>query len=355
MISQALLIFVFINSIAAAVLCSAANKNSARKLIYLYLIFILVFVATFRDGSIMPDYSTYVGLYQRAIDGSLDVYIDWSYVLISISFFWIGERGYMAVFFVYALISVLVKLYAISRLTTLYFFSLVLYISNYFILHEMIQIRTGVASAFILLSFHFLIKKSLLKFFSSILFATFFHATSFIFLFSYFLKPTRLNKFSYAMLIPFAYILYLTSTDPITISLNAIFGGSYVGLKEAYFDNDLNALVEINVFSLFIIIKILFLIGFITFAYGMFKRNPSALLMIKIYALGVFSYISLAGYPIIAVRLGYVLMLTEIILIPQLLFLILQKNIAMFLVFLYSGAYLTANIYFTQYFNYNPG
>ena len=54
-------------------------------------------------------------------------------------------------FLLFAILGVSFKLIAIKQLTELWFLSLILYLSNFFILHEMTQIRAGVASAFLLL------------------------------------------------------------------------------------------------------------------------------------------------------------------------------------------------------------
>ena len=55
-------------------------------------------------------------------------------------------------FLFYAIIGITLKFYAIQRLSTFLFLPLVIYFGNFFILHDYIQIRVSVASAFLLLS-----------------------------------------------------------------------------------------------------------------------------------------------------------------------------------------------------------
>lgn len=134
-----------------ALLSNGLSSKSSNSL-YIILVICLVCVAGFRSGSTLPDYATYAGYYSNVVAGQLSYFIEISFVLLAKLSNIILADNSIVLFVIYAIIGVSLKTYAIKKLTPLFFLSLLIYISNYFILHEMIQIRAGVATAFILLS-----------------------------------------------------------------------------------------------------------------------------------------------------------------------------------------------------------
>ena len=148
------------------------------KALFVFCGICLIIIAGFRDGSEMPDYATYQGLYDQGISYNFMYLIELSFIYIVKLSHLIASGNAVVLFVIYAILGVSLKLYAITKISTLYFFSLVIYISNYFILQEMIQIRAGVATAFILISLVFVYNRNLKLFLASIGLAIFFHYSS---------------------------------------------------------------------------------------------------------------------------------------------------------------------------------
>ena len=318
---------------------------------FLFFGITLVLIAGFRNGDKMPDYLTYVGLYHQIISGNFTYFIEFTYIYLSIFSNFVVKEEPIFLFLIYAIIGVTLKLYSIRKLTELWFFSLVIYICNYFILHEMIQIRAGVASGFILLSILPLKERKFKFFLLLITLATLFHYSSIFFLLLWFLtsKPYKLSY--YFLFIVVAFIIHFARIDPISLMMNFI-PEEYFSVKIGYIDKDRANDLAINVFGIFAITRILIFFYFLFYEKTIKKHNHYFTIILKYYFLGVFSYISLAYYPEIAVRIAYTLMSSEIIIIPALVYTIKSKFTSSFLIVIYAFLAFFFNVFLTTYFNW---
>ena len=70
------------------------------------------------------------------------------------------------------------------------------------------------------------------------------------------------------------------------------------------------------------------------------------------YALGTFTYIALAVYPHIAVRIGYTLLASELIIIPALIYTIRGYFLPRLLVILYALLAFSLNVFYTSFFRW---
>jgi hypothetical protein len=312
---------------------------------------LLILVAGFRTGDKMPDYQTYIGLYNQIIGGSFSYFIEISFVYLVhfANFVWKDQAG-LLIFF-YAFLGISIKLFSLNKLSRLYFLSIVIYISNYFILHEMIQIRAGIASGIILVSIQPLFERNKKHFFILICLATFFHYSSCFFLLLWFLKPKSFNKALYLCLIPFAYIIHFTKIDPITLILKFL-PLDILTVKTDYIDKDRAEVLAISVFSFFVLSRLIIVSYFSFFQRQIQNYNQYFTLLLKLYILGIFIYIAFADYPEIAVRICYTLMATEIIIIPTLIYTIKGQLFPRLIVIAYAFLLFFANVYFTSYFNW---
>lgn len=323
---------------------------SKSKLWFLLLAACLILVAGLRNGESMPDYASYSGYYSYLIEGQFTYFIEISFILIAKTSNFIIANNPILMFCIYAILGVSIKFYAIQKLTPLFFYSLVIYVSNYFIIHEMIQIRTGVASAFILLSIVPLQKRKLKNFLFLIGFATFFHYSSFIFVTLWLLRTGKFNVPIYFCLIPIAYLTHIFIDLGVVLNFIASllpFDGlaeKLIGYSFARED------LTINVFGIYPLSRVIIFIFFLYFIKDIQRYNKYLCILLKMYAFGIFSYIALAIFPIIAVRIGYTLMMTEIILIPYLIYIIKGFYIPRLIIIFYAFMVFIFNVFFTTYF-----
>ena len=152
--------------------------NSARTGAFLVVGLVLALLAGFRPDDVDHDYMNYVGMYYEsfAIDTEITFIVIASIVEMLFD-------NVVFVFVIYAFIGVFLHLYAIKRLTSLWFLSLLVYLSSFYLLHGMNQIRVGVSAGFFLLALHHLQERDKRRYVMCAILATLFHYTSVILFF----------------------------------------------------------------------------------------------------------------------------------------------------------------------------
>jgi hypothetical protein len=346
-------IVTFISLIIASLF--AIISDFIAKKINLYILIFLgvlsIFIAGFRIGENMPDYLTYTGYYEQIVSDNFSYFIEISFIyIVKLSNFIFSDKT-KVLFLIYAIIGVSLKFYLIKKISTFWIYSVVIYLSNYFIIHEMIQIRAGVAAGFILLSLIHLYYRRFLIFLILILCATFFHYSSFIFLFLWLLQPNHLNKRSYLLFILAAYFIHFIHSDPLTLVFRLL-PTELIAFKGVYIDKDRAEEFAINVFGIFILTRIIVLLYFLYFSEQIIRHNIFIYIILKLYATGIIIYILLADYPEISVRLSYTLMSTEIFLIPTVIYTIKEKYVSRVIIISYAFLSFILNVYITSYFKW---
>ena len=119
--------------------------------LFILMGFVLIFVAGFREIGIDPDSPNYATLYQHPDSPSLISHMEYSFILIAILLNKISDSPH-AIFFVYAIMGVTLKMLAFKKYSDQYILSLAIYLCYFYELHELTQIRAGVASGFFLIS-----------------------------------------------------------------------------------------------------------------------------------------------------------------------------------------------------------
>ena len=114
----------------------------------------MVMIAGFREAGVTPDSDAYEEMYYSGGKSITDKLTEPSFIIIRdvlLSY----HLGINALFLVYALISVPLRLTAIWKLSSLPLLTLSLYISHYYLLHDVVQIRCAVASALFVLALYY--------------------------------------------------------------------------------------------------------------------------------------------------------------------------------------------------------
>ncbi|HDS8123413.1 TPA: EpsG family protein, partial [Enterobacter hormaechei subsp. steigerwaltii] len=97
----------------------------------------------------------------------------------------------------YAFISISIKIITFKKLSSSPILTVILYVSTYFILHDMNQIRIGLACAIILWSLKDVIERNKSAFLIKIIIAILFHYSAIIALVIYLFDTKKINKFIY--------------------------------------------------------------------------------------------------------------------------------------------------------------
>lgn len=293
-----------------------------RKVLFLGVVCILFVFAGFRPIGSDYDSLAYVDIFENV---SIDnVFIEPTFRLIAGGIKALGGDSIRVLLLVYALVGVSCKLFAIKKLTPLWFASAFFYFCFYFLVHEFTQIRAGVSAGIFLLSLPSLWSRNLKKYLLYCLTAFLFHYSALIMLPLWFL-PLVMNKRWFLLgIIPLAYLLYflnirillLIPIEPIRIKLE-----SYQALQEA--GNTMFA--NVNVFKPFIIAKVALYFLFYKYRHYLTQQNTYFPLFLVLFGLSISTYILFFFLPALATRASEFIGVVEIIIVPFVIYLCKPK------------------------------
>lgn len=328
------------------------NKSTWHALLTLVLITYLIMLAAFRDGEHMPDYSVYVQKYLMEAYGERSD-LEPSFMIISRLSSLVSADSPYVMFLIYAVMGVLIKVSAIKKISSFFFLSLTVYISNFYILMEMIQIRIGVASAFVLLAMPFLYKRKFVPFFTLITIATFFHFSSLYAFVLWLVNPREFCKKRYILIIVAAYLFYIVSEVILGIIFSNLSFFPFLSRFAAYIDASEDGDLAINPLGIYAITRLIVVAYFVCCSKRIMLCDPYFVLILKIYILGLASYIGFALFPSVSYRLGQLFMLTEIFLIPMVAFSAKRISVGKLYVICWSLLSFIMNVLFTSFFKYD--
>lgn len=243
-------------------------------------------------------------------------------------------------FLIYAILGVTIKIIAINRLSSLPLLSVYLYICLYFVLHEMTQIRVGVATAIFLLAIPNLINKDFKIYVLKMVLAISFHYSAILMLPLYFISSKKINKIFYFFLPIIGLILGLIPQFMLSIFnfFEFIFPSpiaekvtQYLLVKEQELSEELS----------FLSFSILNLILFYYFALLNINKIKTELniLLIKILGLQIFAYYTFIIIPTFATRISEFYGICLLILIPNLCFLFIEKKLSILFILIWGAVY----------------
>lgn len=275
---------------------------------------LLVFTAALREIGVDRDSVLYEEMFYN-YDVSM---VEPSFQLLSQFIQKYLESDITYLFFLYAIFGVFTKLFAIKDLTKLWFLSLVIYLSNFYIIQELTTIRAGVASGFLMLCLKPIYDRDWKRFLLFAGIAIFFHYSALVILPLWFLGNNP-RKHWLLVSIPIGYLIYFSGIN--LVGVLPIPGiqeklEMYKRLQELG-DEKANA---INVFNLVFLARIV-IFYFLLWKYDLIASNNKYFpLLMKIYCLGLVVFLIFSTLPVVAFRVNELYSITEIILIPLLFY-----------------------------------
>jgi|GEM_PF-737862 len=275
------------------------NFSKKRGIIVVLIIVVLsVFAGT--RLSIDRDYPMYYNLIRFLNNTSFKDYINKEisteitmYLIPKFYYFILNtkEQAIYATFLTYAFLGVSTKIIAIEKYSNYFFLSIILYVSNLFLMMEMTTIRAGVAAGIFLLSLKDLKESNDKGFFVKFIFCFLFHSSSVLFLIpwlvlkfktqiKYFYIAIAMSFFSAILKINMIKVLFLDRIFPrvevylkmmewqknegtnifsfrslIALSMLVIFAVNYKKLKEKYAYFDMLFKIHIISISIFFLLS----------------------------------------------------------------------------------------------------
>lgn len=275
-----------------------------------------------------------------------------SYLWIS-KFFMLIAQDVRPVLVLYAILGVTLKLYAIRKYTPLFFLPLVIYFGNFYYLHELTQIRAGIASAIFLLAIPYLAEKRKFIAFAIIMLACLFHYSSLSLLPLLLLNNNplrRKTKFVIAMIVPLCFVFYILGLDMLT-TVNIPYVTDKVETYKAL--TEYGPMEKNSILNPFALIKIAVLLYFLYFSDTIAKYVPYIHLLIKILACSLFVYFAFSSITIISTRISELYGIIEIVTYPCIIFTIRPRFVGKILVCLIAIIEMFFNTIMWDFFDFN--
>lgn len=316
--------------------------GSYKKPVYVALGVILMLVAGFREVGIDPDSVNYEYTFLKSDSASSNMTdsIEISYLWIS-SFINFFTNDVHFLFLFYAFLGITFKFIAFRRLSELWFTPVVVYISYYFIAHEMMQIRTAVLSGLFLLALCYQAEGRRWVAFFLILIGSFFHYSGFMLLPLLFLSSDYMSlkkRLLWVALIPASYVVFFLGIS-IIMSLDIPLVGAKLASYQSV-ENAGNGVGYVNVFRPLHLFSIALLSYLMVFYDTIVKQSKYFTLLLKVFILGLCAYEILGFLPVLAQRANMLLLIVTISLYTYISYTFLPKWAAILIVVFVSFVYL---------------
>ena len=267
-------------------------------------------MAVFRPVE-MPDYQNYYDAFR--FGGLQRAEIGYKVVMGAIKD---ATNSFSVLLLVMASLSIGLKLYAIGCFSNNVLLSVIIYLSNIYILHDLIQMRAAVASGLLLFATYFIYTRNVGKFLLIVTLGSLFHQSMLATLPLWLLRCNHIYRYVWLSLIPIAYCMTLSgltignfvSHIPIPIVQN-----SYQQYNLAMAIGNYS---EINIFNLLLILRIVLCMTLIFMIHRIYKYNRLAIIWVKVYTIAIVSAVILSDFPVLAVRLSELFFVIEILLFP---------------------------------------
>lgn len=306
-----------------------------------YIVLLLSLIVALRPEK-MPDYQNYIGLFEYEFDNKELGYL----ILVKISKKIFGTP--LALFFIGAVLSTGLKVSVINRYSNLVWLSIAVYLSNLFILHDMIQLRCAIASGFILWAIFYRFNDRPKYAIACIFAATMFHYSSVIAFVVFILKPTRKNTIIYSIALIISYILAIFN-----VGFGYLWGlitfGEYANLWEVYsLKLSEDELSDINIYNAIFIFRYILCFIFLSNANKLTGYCVYALPLVKIYCVSVIIFLLLTDIPVLAFRLSELLQIVEIILLPMLCYMFKSHRLGVLFVLCICLSFFLMNVFYSK-------
>lgn len=325
--------------------------NISKKVLLPVIAVILILIAGLRHPGVDSDSETYIDVFNKFgspltyfKDYSVNSFFEPAYYLIpSIVAIHFG-LNYLWVFLIFAILGISLKFIAIFKLTDFAFLSVLVYYSHFFILHDMTQMRSGVASAILLLCIPEIQRRNFLRFLFLIAVGFLFHYSIIIFLPIYFLDAKQINKKLYLPLLFVPYILHFFKFN--IISILQIFKLGILSDKIQLYNDllELDIFGGINIFNVLFLVQLISCTVFIIKSDLLLKNNKYSLLLLKIYCIAAASFVLFSNIPVIAFRISELLGIVQIILMPFFLYIVKPKYVALAMVIIFALVYISNDL-----------
>lgn len=262
----------------------------------------MIAVAAFKDITVVADAEEYERMFYN--NDNILIEISTEPTFIYISRFVLALGGSIAgVFFIYAAISIPLKIMVIQKMTPWIFSALVIYVARYYTLQDLVQIRAGAACAMLMAAVYYRVNKRPILCALFFIIALTFHYSSFAVLPILLIGNRKANKavrYIMASIIPIGFAMAFLGKDVFSLVPSSI----VTGKVELYSTNALlyDAIVPYK--SGVTIIKCIIFSFFLYYYEYLSERVKYFPLMMYFEAASICAILMLTTIPVLCIRLS---------------------------------------------------
>jgi len=323
-----------------------------KKLCLLFCFLLLFFFSGFRDVDVSKDGTNYVTGFEM-VGTPFEYFIhydDWFffepfyYLFPSILKLVLPHLYILLVFLLYAIIGVHLNLKGIFKLSYFPIVSLVVYFPQNYLLHEMTQIRVGVACGFLLLCSYYHYHQKYFSFLISVLVSLLFHYVSLLILTVLILKTKKFSRKNALIILVASLIISVFRSDFIIaalLHLNFVFIVKLSNTLQAM-DEEMNS---IHIFNVAFLLNLAALFWLIYKAHIIQEKNKYGYLAIKVHLLSIVSYLLFTSMSMVAFRLYEFFGIINVITVPFVIYTFKNKIIGYSIIFIYALLIMAINLH----------
>lgn len=284
-------------------------KNST---LLVFVILLLGFLTGLRGPDVGKDYESYKIIFDDIYElngistGTFLPVLEPGFSLIVIVFRLLFHFNYvLPIMLFFGLVSVLLKVISINRLSANPYLVILFYFSHYFLLHEMTQIRIGLASAIFFIALIYYLKENKRACLLMIMLAILFHYSAIMYLVIFLFDSRRFNKATYTGILVVSLVLGYLKLPLLNFFGNFI-PGNLPGRLDIYATVVENGVADtINVFNVLNLLNIAICVYFIIFIpKQQLLSNKPLLFFLKCNIISIFFLSFLSGVPSLAFRVS---------------------------------------------------
>lgn len=314
--------------------------------IFLLICCALLLVITFRNGEELNDYDEYVKMYDNYQEKFVRLYSEPTFFLLA-TLLNKMSLSVLSIFAVYGFLGLWTKVSLIKKISPYYYLSLAAYLSYEFINQEMIAIRAGVAIGFLLYSIYFIHQKRRGMYFLCIICATLFHYSAIVFLpFILFSKMCKSNIWRMFFLACSLLLFFMDFSK-----LAKLIPIHFIRSKVVYYLKKPNTSVVKTLLRPTILYRYMILFFFMYYEKYLHKKNEYISLEIDYLLYGLFLNNVFGSNEVMSYRMSMLGFSVEYLLLPNMVYVIKEKNLAKLLVIFLSAFNLLFSIYVSHIFH----
>jgi hypothetical protein len=337
-------ILLFIFCLLLTYIVSNIGQRKYDVYIVIGIAIVLVIISAFRGENVDRDYINYVNFYNDIDNASVEP----SFVLISKIVNYLLWDNVVFVFLLYAILGVFIKIRGILKYSDFRFLSILVYISYSYILHDLTQIRAGVAGGLMLLSVEAINNRDWRKYVFLMSLAVLFHYSAAFFLWLWFFDQDRIKVSAYILFIIISIILPPYLMD-ISRNFYIFVPFDFLSRKLGQYENQHGDVM--NIFNTWQLMRIFLSLLFLKSIDVIRVNNRYGVIFVKIYVVASCMRMLLSWNPVLCERISDLFIIMDMVTLTYIVYIVRPRYIAKLAVICISITYLFMNLFYNKLLN----